>query len=76
MNPKEKAQELMDKFSDYATPTFDEENKFSTYNSSKKCALIAVKEILNCNPHTNPFNTDVYSTYDYWFQVKLEIEKL
>jgi len=43
---------------------------------AKKSALIAVNEILNCNPHTNQFNTDVYSTYDYWFKVKLEIEKL
>lgn len=43
---------------------------------AKKSALISVQEILNCNPHTNQFNTDVYSTYDYWFKVKLEIEKL
>jgi len=64
MNPQEKAKELLDKFKPHAT------------DSSKKCALIAVQEILNCNPHTNDFNTDVYSTYDYWFQVKQEIEKL
>ena len=43
---------------------------------AKQCALIAVQEILNCNPHSNPFNTNIYSTYDYWLEVKQEIEKL
>ena len=43
---------------------------------SKKCALIAVDEIIKANPHSNPFNTNVYSTMDYWQDVKQEIEKL
>lgn len=41
-----------------------------------KCALIAVQEIINSNPHSNPLNTDVNSTMDYWLEVKNEIEKL
>lgn len=41
-----------------------------------KCALIAVQEIINSNPHSNPLNTDVNSTMDYWLEVKNEIKKL
>jgi hypothetical protein len=76
MNPEEKAKELFNKFIPH-TKVFDEALGWEDYpDSAKKCALLAVQEILCCNPHTNPFNTDVYSTYDYLFQVKLEIEKL
>jgi len=42
----------------------------------KECALKVVEEIINSNPHINPFNTDVYSTMKYWKEVKREIEKL
>ena len=45
-------------------------------NLAKKLALITVNEIILSNPHSNPFNTDVYSTMDYWQEVKQEIEKL
>jgi hypothetical protein len=43
---------------------------------AKKCALITVNNIINANPHSNPFNTDIYSTMDYWINVKKIIEKL
>lgn len=43
---------------------------------AKQCAMIAVDQIILSNPHSNPFNTNVYSTMDYWQQVKTEIEKL
>jgi len=42
---------------------------------SKQSALIVVDEIILANPHSNPFNTDVYSTMSYWQEVKQEIEK-
>jgi hypothetical protein len=64
MTPKEKAEELFYKF--YETVTF--------FDETKKCALIAVAEVISANPHSNPFNTDVYSTMDYWQEVKKEIE--
>ena len=70
---EEKARELINKMYQVDDITG---NYPMCLETAKECALIAVDEILNCNPHTNPFNTDVYSTYDYWFQVKLEIEKL
>ena len=57
MTPKEKAQELYDKMYDYSL--FEEE--------AKRCALIAVDEILKTNP---------YKARNYWHEVKTEIEKL
>ena len=41
-----------------------------------ECAYIAVNEIILANPHSNPLNTDGYSTMDWWMEVKQEIEKL
>ena len=69
MTPKEKSKELIDKF------TF--QCKECDYNwNAKQCALIAANEIILANPHSNPFNTNVYSTLDYWQEVKQEIQKL
>ena len=67
MSPKEKAKELIVNFSDVGLITSIE---------AKQCALIAVDEIINSNPHSNPFNTNVESTMSYWQEVKYEIEKL
>jgi hypothetical protein len=50
-------------------------NWFNTH-IAKQCAIIAVQEIINANPHSNPLNTDVYSTMDYWQQVKTEINNI
>jgi len=43
---------------------------------AKESALIAVNEIINSNPHSNPMNTYGFSTMAYWLEVKHEIEKL
>lgn len=64
MTPKEKAKQLVDTM--YAVTDYQ----------AKQSALIAVQEIINSNPHSNLFNTDVYSTMSYWLEVKQEIEKL
>jgi len=71
MTPKEKAEELVDKFIQY-TPA---DSEFE-YPYAKQCALIAVNEIINSNPHSNPLNTEVYSTMEWWLEVKKEIIKL
>ena len=77
MIPKEKAKELVNKYknpfnrSGCIPPT---ETMFDS--TAKQCALITVNEILNSNPHSNPFNTNVYSTMNYWQEVKQEIEQL
>jgi hypothetical protein len=74
MTPKEKAKELFNKFAFEKTP--EGYKMFQTLNESKRCALIAVDYIITSNPHSNPFNTEVYSTMGYWQEVKQEIEQL
>jgi hypothetical protein len=66
MTPKGKALELFDKY-------FEVTNN---YYEAKQCALIAADNIILANPHSNPFNTDVYSTFTYWAEVEKEIENL
>jgi hypothetical protein len=69
MTPKEKAQELFEKmYTCY-------QGHLDAY-TAKQCALIAVNEIINSNPHSNPMNTYGFSTMAYWQEVKHEIEKL
>jgi len=68
MTPKEKAQELVNKFA-----KLPEEGTLMWYLSfeiAKKCALIAVDEILS----VIWINLD--DEVDYWAEVKQEIEKL
>ena len=62
MTPKEKAEELVNKFSHF---TVQEKWELKNYYAME-CALIAVDEIIN--------NVELYSTY--WKEVKEEIEKL
>jgi hypothetical protein len=78
MTPKEKAEELVDKFHIKVYVSFIENsipsviNALMLYNSAKQCALIAVDEIIE---FMSPM---VHSkqAYDYWDEVKQEIEKL
>jgi hypothetical protein len=63
MEAKEKAKELVEKF-------------YWDYDKAKQCALIAVQEIINANPHSNPFTTEIYSTMLFWQEVKQEINNL
>lgn len=66
MTPKEKAEELFDKYDDYPL----------TYHWKKECAIIAVDEILNLM--IKEFKWDIfYNVYiEYWLEVKQEIEQL
>jgi hypothetical protein len=73
MTPKEKADELVEKF---RLNVLDYENNGLNSFKAKQCAIIAVDNIILANPHSNPFNTDVYSTMGYWLEVKQEIENL
>lgn len=66
MTPKEKAKKLVEEFY----------NEIKYMERAKQCALIAVDEIIRANPHSNPFNTDIYSTMNFWQEVKQEILKL
>jgi hypothetical protein len=62
MTPKEKAEELVDKFS-FSCRECD---------NSKQCAMIAVDEIIEVLWKTNKNETE----YRHWQQVKKEIEEL
>jgi hypothetical protein len=62
MTPKEKAQELIDKY-----------DSILTYKS-KQCALVAVDEILN-TIDWHEFETP-NKELDYWIEVKREIQIL
>ena len=77
MTPKEKAIELFDKmskqtysFQEYAGAHYSVEE--IGWEAGKKCALIAVDEILNNN---KILFEDVLND-QYWEEVKQEIEKL
>ena len=71
MTPQEKAKELVDKYYNFGDQEFD---------YSKEFALIAVDEILKYNKnqqiHWMPCENDLCGCYDYWKNVKHEIEKL
>lgn len=74
MTPQEKATELVMKF--HSSESEDGYNDVRDLHSAYRCALITVNYIINSNPHSNPLNTDVYSTMNYWIEVKQELEKL
>lgn len=63
MTPREKASELI---VNYKTTV-----KSLNYDEAKQCALIMVDEIKNIL-----YDQDSMTRYDYWFEVKKEIEKL
>lgn len=71
MTPKEKAKELVEKYA----------NVNGVYGASKRCALIAVEEILDITkrPTYNQDNWNEITGFRYdkfWYEVKHEIEKL
>jgi hypothetical protein len=61
MTPKEKAQELFDRFNS------PDRTNYPYIHNAQQCALIAVDEILKTNP---------YKARNFWYEVKNEIEKL
>ena len=72
MTPKEKAEELIGKF--------NYESKHFLMLDAKKCALIAVDEILNndvgYNAYDGVIGNNIWIDTGYWQEVKQEIEKL
>lgn len=69
MTPKEKANELIEKF----MPSVKWDNKGYKYNESIICATVCVDEILNDNP--NIYDSDRLN-YKYWESVKKELSLL
>jgi hypothetical protein len=73
MTPKEKANELVDK---YVSLTDGWVYGISSWEYKKKCALVAVDEIRNILSMPNIPKYYPIVTDEYWEQVKQEIEKL
>lgn len=72
MTPKQKAKELVNKFRIHQ-PVWE------VKDDAKKCALIAVDEILKSGctlPSDNAYYGDNEEASKYWLKVKQEIEKL
>jgi hypothetical protein len=74
MTPKEKAEDLVNKFFQFK-PRFklDIDNE-KEYYQAKQCGLIAVDEIRDAIIEINEY--DYQSLENYWYRVKQEIEKL
>ena len=82
MTPKEKAQELVVKYSIKVEVFFTEDSIPRIVNAqmrlelAKQCALIAVDEILNEYPSQAPKNSYEMERHIYFQEVKQEIELL
>lgn len=81
MRAKDKAKELITKYSNYVDSTNDELNTCykSKIERAKQCALICVdeiEEILMSDEIYMPSNPSFERLDDYWQEVKQEIEKL
>ena len=74
MTPQEEAKLLVQKFY-FSLPNNGGEtglcNVHQRWEEGKVCALIAVEEIKEIL-----FDNDMMQMWDYWFEVKQEIEKL
>jgi hypothetical protein len=75
MTPKEKAEQLVNKYSIVSNKL-----TYIDYKAAKICALIAVDEILNDYSYMqnvrNANSNQIHSQRVYWQEVKNEIEKL
>ena len=82
MTPKEKAKELVEKYENYVNNFF---TNLISLDYQKKCALIAVEEILIEYQSMSDTDSIIYIENEityvihklvYWQEVKQEIEKL
>jgi hypothetical protein len=72
MTPRDKAEELVNKFQQ-GVQIIEEDNDSERFYA-KQCALIAVDEIIKS--HYKVFTGINNSTLEYWQQVKQEIQRL
>jgi len=75
MTPKEKAKELYYKY--FSMIKIESPiDRVSSIPYVKKCALIAVDEIIEANPIIFRLDNTIMSNKSYWQEVKQEIEAL
>lgn len=72
MTPKEKAEELIDKFRNEITSFLGDNMKKI---NAKKCALVAVDELIKIH-YLLTATHDTSPSINYWKEVKKELEKL
>jgi hypothetical protein len=72
MTPKEKAEELVDKFRNEITSFLGDNMKKI---NAKKCALVAVDELIKIH-YLLTTTHDTSPSINYWKEVKQELEKL
>ena len=77
MTPKEKANELVEKFNDYtvkAIKYYADGKMQECKEDAKECALFAANEVIDT---LYEYHYDSASgAYEYWTEVKEELEKL
>jgi hypothetical protein len=73
MTSKEKAEDLVNKYTVATWIRMDEIKHLTTIPDAKKCALIAVNEILKDREEIDGMRV---INDPYWLEVKQEIEKL
>lgn len=79
MTPKEKAEELIEIYSNQVAMTIKDQNlvcKVLNNDMAKQCALIAVDEALIALSFIQGQNSSIYEEEDFYKEVKQEIEKL
>jgi len=84
MTPKEKANELVDKFyqrfplkMNVITTRGDLSWEYDSWNEAKQCALIAVDELIRIAPWGSDIDGEIEDdSKEYYIEVKQEIEKL
>lgn len=81
MNPKEKAEELVEKYKDYvcgyigSSMLTNTEYPEQILKQAKQCAIIAIDELINEHTFKFPLSWNV-KRLGYWKQVKSELEKM
>ena len=83
MTPKEKAEELVDKFYQttpneyFVNEPIGIKGRYKSWEQAKQCALIAVDEILKLeNNNGYYFDGTNVTSISFWQEVKQEINKL
>ena len=85
MTPKEKAEELVDKFYQttpneyFVNEPIGIKGRYKSWEQAKQCALIAVDELIYFSSNellSVDFDGDYYCDEDFFIEVKKEIEAL